>query len=245
MREVALIHDTAPFWNGLSGNGFGDIVHDLGAIHRSPLLLKVGDKSRLCRQVLDHDLVAEVGDDGDHKVVKPGADESVALMHECRADGESCHDFLLIVLHLVSCGPIVVAHLGHGVVVCNITCIVTWLIGQNAISTEADIWSVVVLVEWWQLALEAWRALAPWIWSSHIVLVGCIRLPVLVNTFPSSNLRLVERGIVILMEALNKFIVVGLIVFSLLTDEVLRHIIQCIFHIIVEVIGAHDGGYHH
>lgn len=186
--------------------------------------------------------MAEVRDHRDHEVVKPGTDEGVGLMHECGADGKGCHDFLLVVLEFGRGRPVVIAHLGNGVVVGNIACIVAWLIGHDAIPAEADIWSVVVLIKWWQTAFEAWGALAPWVRSSHVVLVGGIRLPVLVNTSPGSNLRCVQRRVVVLVEALNKFVVVRLIVRGIFSVEVLRHIIECIFHIIVEVVDSVDGG---
>jgi len=209
---VALIHDTAPLWNTPVGNGISDVLYNLSAIHGSPCFLEISEHSRLCWKVLDHHLVAEVRDHRDHEVVKPGTDEGVGLMHECGADGKGCHDFLLVVLEFGRGRPVVIAHLGNGVVVGNIACIVAWLIGHDAIPAEADIWSVVVLIKWWQTAFEAWGALAPWVRSSHVVLVGSIRLPVLVNTSPGSNLRCVQRRVVVLVEALNKFVVVRLIV---------------------------------
>lgn len=190
MGKVAFVHDSAPFWHRLGPNSFWNFGNHLTAVHRPFLLLKLGDHIWLVRQILNDNLIANIGNYSDHYIVKPRPNIRITLVQKRRANCKIWMRFYQIILHFFRRGPAgAVADLRHAVVICNIACVIAWLVGENSISTNRNIWPIVELFVWNEIASKPGTSLSPCIRSTQIVFISRTRFPIVCNTFPCCNLR--------------------------------------------------------
>jgi len=216
----------------LSSHPFGKTCRNLNTSLASRGSLEISKDGVVIGQSADHSLVANIGDHGNHGVVKLEAEVGMASMPEGRSHGkneESSFKFLSVLF--IESPRRIIAHPCGSMVVSHIGCIVArFMDNHTKVSEDTRSSSLVALNITSVIPDASIVALTPVVSVVHPVITGAVAEPVNVLLVPHVLLSDGSEVVVPHVHALCQVIVEVLrVIDSLGVLIVGGHVIQCLF----------------